>query len=381
MRIAYITNVRLPNERAHGHQIAETVKAMVSMGHEIEVFAPYRKNTISQDFWEYYQMPGSVQLHYLGSTDYIASRFTPGAFGLFAMNRMVRRELENAHLNHYDVLYTRTPALLPYLVYTGVPVILELHRIPRWQLSRFVDAANHCKVVSCLTTLMRDELIAAGVEKDRLIVEPDGVDLDRFSELPNREQSRNDFNLRSDQFVLGYAGSLATMGKSKGVEDFLKALEVVHKEDARIHALIAGGPEETKAELQTLIPPEAATFTGHLSQEGVKSVFAASDVMLYLAPKSTDPFFMRDTSPLKVFEYMAAKKLIISADIPPIHDILEPRTAIFFEPGNIESIVAAVRRAKTETDQHPIKIARAYEKVEHYTWRKRTQRILSKLSS
>lgn len=378
MRIAYVTNVRLPNERAHGYQIAETVKAMVSFAHEVEVIAPFRKNTITQDFWEFYGMPNSVQLHYLGKTDYIASSWTPGVLGLFALNAMMRRELKQCHLENYDVLYTRTPALLGALLHAGKPVILELHRIPKWQLSRFVALANQCQSVICLTTLMKDELIAAGVEQHKISVEPDGVDLDEFSRLPSRYMARTAFDLQN-QFVVGYAGALTTMGISKGAEDLIAALKILHAEDVSWYGLIAGGPEEARIALMKQVQSQPINLTGQLTRDGVKRIYAAADVLVYLAPKSNDPLLMRDTSPLKVFEYMASRKPIVSADIPPVHDVLDERTVVFYEPGNPTSLADALRSVRRDEQGARMRIARAFETVEHYTWRKRTQRILSKL--
>ena len=54
MRIAYCTNVRLPSERAHGHQVAQVCDALAHLGHDVTIFAPYRDNEVTEDYWMYY---------------------------------------------------------------------------------------------------------------------------------------------------------------------------------------------------------------------------------------------------------------------------------------------------------------------------------------
>lgn len=46
MRIAYCTNIRLPSERAHGHQVAAVCDALVKLGHDVTIFAPFRKTSL-----------------------------------------------------------------------------------------------------------------------------------------------------------------------------------------------------------------------------------------------------------------------------------------------------------------------------------------------
>jgi hypothetical protein len=37
MRIAYCTNVRLPSERAHGHQVARVCDALAKLGNDVTI--------------------------------------------------------------------------------------------------------------------------------------------------------------------------------------------------------------------------------------------------------------------------------------------------------------------------------------------------------
>ncbi len=77
MRIAYCTNVRLPSERAHGHQVAQVCDALAALGHDVTVVAPFRRNTIHADYWSYYGADRRVNLAHLGSFDPIDHSVIP----------------------------------------------------------------------------------------------------------------------------------------------------------------------------------------------------------------------------------------------------------------------------------------------------------------
>src|SRR3989338_5554403 len=186
MRIAYCTNVRLPSERAHGHQIAQVCDALSALGHEVTVYAPYRKNVITQDYWSYYGARKEVRLTHLGLFDPIDAPL-PGFLQLWLLNWQLRRRLyRELSSGRFAVLYTRTPALLSVLLKTGMPTVLELHQLPRRDRSSFVAQCKRCAVVACLTSPMRDALITWGVPAEKVIVEGDAVDPVRFASLPDR---------------------------------------------------------------------------------------------------------------------------------------------------------------------------------------------------
>ena len=224
MKIFYATNVRLPSERAHGRQVAHVCRALWQLKHDLEVVAPYRENVIEQDFWTYERLSKDIKLTYVGTVDYI-KKWWPGAIKLWAMNRMLRRELPAIIADREpDIVYTRSPALLPALVKTGVPVVLELHQLPRFARHLFVEECNKCARVACLTSPMRDELLQWGVRKDVLMVEGDAVDLDRFENLPSQAKARAKWNVKTDRMVVGYVGRLTTLGQEKGVKTVLEAV-------------------------------------------------------------------------------------------------------------------------------------------------------------
>jgi glycosyltransferase involved in cell wall biosynthesis len=372
MRIAYCTNVRLPSERAHGHQVARVCDALVHLGHAVMIFAPYRENRIRDDYWGFHGADRRTALRLLGSFDPIDHHFLPKILQLPILNAQLKFMLgRSLKPEQFDVIYTRTPALLPFLLSTKIPVILELHTIPQRNPQRFIALCNRCALVVCLTSAIREELLVAGVKENLLLTESDAVDFNRFtSALPMHLEDRS-------KPVIGYAGQMETMGLSKGIPEFIDALDLLQKQHIPCVGYIAGPPPANTHLLQKLQSPNVRSL-GFLPHDRIAGFLAACDMLVYPAPKSDHPFYNRDTSPLKIFEYMAAGKPIVTADLPPIRDVLDEHSAFFCKPGDPADLARSIAHVLSQPQEARKRAEVARKKVERYAWDKRMERIINR---
>ncbi len=382
MRIAYCTNVRLPSERAHGHQIAKVVKALRDMDHEVEIFAPFRKNDIEASFESYYGLTSPVRLHHLGTTDGIAAWWAPGLLGLKLTTFLLQRSLGkmfDKRAKEFDLIYTRTPEILSALTGHNVPVVVELHRIPRIGVHTFLRQLRRTRLVIALTSQMRQALIDMGVSDVPVIVEGDAVDLHDFDALPDAAGTRASLKVPEGVPLIVYAGQLKSMGLSKGIPELIGALSILRQRGKEFRAVIAGGPEGEKEKFESGLPEElkrCVTFSGHIAHLKVPTLLTAADILVYPAPKSSHPFYLRDTSPLKLFEYMASGKPIVAADLPPLRDVVDETMVTFSEPGSEESLAKGILAILEDPAAAAKKAQVARGAAENYTWEKRMKRIL-----
>lgn len=383
MRIAYCTNVRLPTERAHGHQVASVCQAIHSLGHALTVFAPYRHRTTTLDFWEYHSLSREIGFQQLGSFDPIASPWLPGVLGLFFMNISFGRALrQHLHSSRFDLLYTRSFALLPSLLRTRIPVVLELHSLPRFWRNAFVRSCNRCAQIVCLTHPMAKELRSWGVDAERIIVEGDAVDLDLFTTAPKKSDARRMYGIQDDMQVIVYAGQLRSMGLSKGMTELLTALSILQERNRPFVALIAGGPPSEVTILQHQYPILASCvrFLGPIPHTSIPTVLSTADVLVYPAPRSDHPFYRRDTSPLKLFEYMASRRPIVCADLEPLRDIIDTETATLVPPGDGAQLALGIEAVLDDMTTALQRADSAFHRVQHHTWKERMKRILKPFS-
>lgn len=382
MRIAYCTDVRLPSERAHGHQIAQVCDALVHLGHDVTVFAPFRKNTVQASYHEYYRAEPAVTLEHLGTFDPIDHPYLPKLLQLPALHRSLRRAYPAAlRAGRFDLAYTRSPALIRTLTASGIPTVLELHQIPRRHYLGFIGACNRCARVLCLTSAMRDELRRRGVREELLAVEGDAVDLRRFVPEPDSAAGRTMLGITTDRLVVGYVGRLKTLGMEKGVSHILQALARL-KDKHAFFGCIVGGPDADRKEYEQLasslgLGPDDVRFVGSIPAHDVPTALAACDILAMPFPDL--PHYRTHMSPLKMFEYMAARRPIITSDLPTVRDVLSEETAVFCTPGDIESLAQALRWIHEHPQEAATRAQAARTLVEHHTWEERMRRALSGL--
>lgn len=380
MRIAYCTNVRLPSERAHGHQIAQVCDALDALGYEVTVFAPRRRNPVARDYHAYYGARRGVHIEYLGSFDPINRAWLPGVLGLWMLNALLRAAYRRKlRASGFDLLYTRAPALLPALLATGIPTVIELHALPRIGRRRFVRSLARCQLIVCLTSIIKRELEREGIDPARMIVEGDAYDPALFAYAPAQREARALFDLQPDVPVIGYVGQLTSMGLSKGIPELLGAVTLLHQRGVPFTAVIAGGPEDARRRFEETLEPTVrrhVRFLGFIDHTRVPALLAACDVLAYPAPASDHPYYNRDTSPLKLFEYMAAGRPIACADLPPLRDVVDESSVRFCAPGDAASLADAIGALLADESIATAIAHRAREVAQRHTWLERMRRVM-----
>ena len=80
-------------------------------------------------------------------------------------------------------------------------------------------------------------------------------------------------------------------------------------------------------------------MTGFVKHESIPLYQAAADILLMPYSRSIEASSGQDIAevinPMKMFEYMAAGRAIVSADLPSIREVLNEGNAVFCEPGDI----------------------------------------------
>src|SRR3989344_2567710 len=202
MKITYIANIRFPTERAHGVQIAKTCEAFVHIGNEVALWVPRRHTNISEDPASYYGLRASFPVRRLFTIDSVAW----GRVGfflestLFALSVFVETRRAKA-----DIYYCRGEIVVAILNLFGVPVVWESHTGAWGLFGKF--AAQRARGIVVISRGLKEFYIGKGISASKILVAPDGVDLDDFAHSTYQADARTRLGLPADASIVMYIGS------------------------------------------------------------------------------------------------------------------------------------------------------------------------------
>jgi glycosyltransferase involved in cell wall biosynthesis len=126
-----------------------------------------------------------------------------------------------------------------------------------------------------------------------------------------------------------------------------------------------------------------ATMTGFVKHEVIPLYQAAADVLLMPYSRSISASSGQDIAevinPMKMFEYMASGRAIVSADLPSIREVLNEGNAVLCEPGEIGKWRLAIEALLADEPRRLVLGAQARKGVEQLTWVKREERVMAKI--
>jgi len=122
------------------------------------------------------------------------------------------------------------------------------------------------------------------------------------------------------------------------------------------------------------------TMTGFVKHEVIPLYQAAADVLLMPYSRSISASSGQDIAevinPMKMFEYMASGRAILSADLPSIREVLNEGNAVLCEPGEIGSWKLEIELLLADEPRRLALGAQARRDVEELTWVKREARVM-----
>jgi glycosyltransferase involved in cell wall biosynthesis len=278
-----------------------------------------------------------------------------------------------------------------------VPLVLEYNGSEVWvarnwgrplryeELALQAEEASlrHAHVVVTVSKVLAAELVERGIEPERVVWHPNGVDAERFDparfDEDERRKLRARYDIPADAILVTFVG---TFGQWHGVDILAHAIrdnaQWARDEHARF-LLVGDGLKmpEVRAALAGL--DDVATLAGLVPQDEAPLHLAASDVLVSPHVPNADgsPFF---GSPTKLFEYMAAGKAIVASDLDQIGDVLRDDLAVLVRPGDAADLGRGLREL-VESPARRVELgARARTRVlERYTWGHHVDAVLGAL--
>ncbi|TAJ11721.1 MAG: glycosyltransferase [Planctomycetota bacterium] len=379
-RLAFVANTRLPSERAQALQVVQMAAAFARAALEVELLHARRRREhplpAGQDLWSHYGVPSGPRptVRAIPCSDWIESvpvalQYIPARMQELSFARNAARALRE-HAAHTWV-YSREIECALHLVRAGAPhVFLEVHRVPGGRTRRrWLDAAvRGVRGVVAISGGVREDLVAAGVPADKLCVEHDGYEAARFARLPSREAARDALKLPQGASIVAYTGGLLEW---KGVDVLVDAA----RELDSVLFVIAGGMAADVEKLRARAAGLAnVRIDGFQAPERVPTYLAAADVAA-LPNRAQPAISARYTSPLKLFECMAAGLPMVASDLPALRDCLAEGEARFAQPDDPRALAAAIAGLLADRAGRASMRERLLARAAAHTWDARATRI------
>jgi len=347
LKIAYLAIIDIAAEGAETRHVFEICEAWNRRGHPVTLFAPNMKG-------EPPHRP-SIQIVKM-QTFWLKKRFL-----LTIMYNVVSifYLLKHLWLKRIDIVYTRQSMLefipLFFMKRLGVRYVAEvngidseqkrLYGMAEWKIRLSERLHGLCyglaDAIVTVTDEIREYLGRRYPEtEEKTYVVSNGANVEVSRPIKRADACRElGFDPGKTYFV--FVGSLK---KWHGVENAILSVEKAIKHDAKIRLVVVGdGPE--RAYLQSVVATkgltEHVTFVGKVNYSQVPLYIGMATACLGLFDKERND--RTGLSPLKIFEYMACGRPVVTTDVGNLKSIIgRHQCGIIIQPGDIDAVSEAL---------------------------------------
>jgi len=335
---------------------------------ELELLVPDRINWIKQDPFTYYEVKRSFKIKKFFCLDLIPFDRYLGHLALWIESITFFISIFFYLLfKKADIIYTRNKFLLIFALFKK-NLVFEAHTFPK---NYFLHSLflKRLKKIIVITQKLKDFFTKKGINADKVLIAPDGVDLEKFNIKVSQEECRRKLNLPLDKKIVLYTGHLYEWKGTQVLADTSQFLP----EDTETY--FVGGTDEDVRKFKVQNSKLKIKVMGHKPYSEIPFWLKAADVLV-LPNSGKQDISKYWTSPLKMFEYMASKRPIITSNLPSIREILNENNSFLVEPDNPERLAKGIENMLKNPNLSAKISNQAFNDVLGYSWKKRAKNIL-----
>ncbi len=331
----------LPQPEAHLVQMVNLADAAANLGYRavlvyldrtlyaynpLNLASPFRPQQPDQEMVKYYNIQDKLQVATLPMPwpiDRLESKLTNSS-------TLSCKYYLPVHLQpKTKIVHSRDWNFVKAAVERGIPAIYERDHCESKKYEPEIVNNPQFKVTVTVTETIKDNLIENGMPAEKIICLHNGFNQVFVTRHPEAAQEwRRKLLAKGHQQLVVYCGALYPF---KGINLLIK----IAKDLPQVQFALAGGPESQIQAYQQMLREQQitnVTLVGYLPQRQLAGLLQAADALVYphLAGEAANT-----TSPMKLFDYIAAGKPIVATTIPPLKEFqASPLVAGWSEPNN-----------------------------------------------
>jgi glycosyltransferase involved in cell wall biosynthesis len=394
VKITCISTSRVPADTANSIQLMKAVHGLAQEGHAVTLLLP-DDGVALQGAASQGESSQSEDAQGEGTQgeDWSSLATQYGLENVFSIERLpadprlkhndfALRALRHARFLGADLIYTWTIQSAVLGLLAGLPVIYEFHDLPTGRLGpawfrAFRSLAGKKRLLPITRALRKTAEERYGAfPDDQVVIAPNGVDLSLYTDLPVQQTARRSLGFPEAPTVL-CSGHLYS---GRGGSLFL---DLAGQFPLASFVWVGGRPEDVRRFRASAAERglENVRYTGFLSQHDLPCHLAAADILLMPYEQSIAGSGGGNSadicSPMKMFDYLATGRAILSSDLPVIHEVLNDTNAVFAKPDDLQDWSAALGRLLGDADLRAQLSAHALADAGQYSWRARAARALA----
>ena len=343
-------------------------QALAQLGHELILLVPdmQPERPSQEELAAYYGLEKTFEVRWLTTK---------------SRRSYTWRAIREAKKENPDLIYSWSPQSSVFALLHRLPLIFELHEPPLgrfgpWWYKAFLRISGKKRLVS-ITKALRDVLSSKYGLPSSVVIAPNGIDLERYGSLLSPRAARRRIGIPEAPTVICtghlYAG--------RGMETFHALAE---KNPQAGFLWIGGRPAEVKMWRERTMARglKNVRFTGFVPNSELPLYQSAADILIAPYESQISGSSGGDSasvaSPMKLFDYMAAKRPIITSDLPVIREILDEESAVFCPPDDVDAWHTAIARLLANDALREKLAENAYAYVKKHTWLARAKKILER---
>ncbi len=370
MKIACLATSKIPSRAANSIQVMKTCHALNQVDGPVRLWVPKSVPMDWEELSEFYGLTNPFDVVGLNSIP-ILRRYD-----------LTIRSVLQARKWGAELIYTWNLQAAVFALYKGMPVVLEMHALPSGSFGprlfrkflQMVGKKRLLVITDALRSLLENEY-HTNLQEKWVQIAPNGVDLDRYQNLPDAPGARKILNI-PERFTAAYTGHFYS---GRGIQILLH----LARQFPQVQFLWVGGNPEDVSLWQEKLKQDGLNnviLTGFIIQERLPMYQSAAEILLMpyesAIAGSSGGNSADYCSPMKMFDYMAARRVILTSDLPVIQEVLNNTNAVICPAEDAEAWEKAFLNLINNPAQRDCLAAQARTDVLQFSWLERAEEAL-----